>query len=76
MHVYLDDLFIFSNTIEEHERHLHQVFETLRENKLYLKWKKCELYAESVDCLGHTIDDRRIHAVKEKIDHIRSWRAP
>jgi hypothetical protein len=76
MHVYLDDLFIFSNSIEEHETHLREVFETLRKNKLYLKWKKCELYAESVDCLGHIIDDHGIHAVKDKIDRIRSWRTP
>jgi hypothetical protein len=76
MHVYLDDLFIFSNTIEEHERHLHEVFETLRENRLYLKWKKCELYVESVDCLGHVIDERGIHVVKDKVDSIRSWRVP
>jgi hypothetical protein len=50
------------------------VFETLHKNKLYLKWKKCELYAESVDCLGHVIDDHGIHAVKDKIYCIRSWR--
>ncbi len=46
MHVYLDDIFVYSNTIEEHEKHLHIVFDRLREQQLYLKWKKCELYVE------------------------------
>ena len=34
MHVYLDDIFVFSNSIEEHERHLRLVFERLREHQL------------------------------------------
>ena len=46
MHVYLDDIFIYSTTAEEHEEHLRVVFECLRANSLYLKWTKCELYAE------------------------------
>jgi len=56
MHVYLDEIFVYLNTIEEHEEHLWFVFEKLREFSLYLKWVKCDLYAERVDCLGHIID--------------------
>ena len=36
MHVYLDDIFVYSESIEEHEEHLHVVFEQLRKAKLYL----------------------------------------
>ena len=36
VHVYLDNIFIYSLTIEEHEKHLVQVFEKLREAQLYL----------------------------------------
>ena len=36
VHVYLDDIFIYSSTIEEHEKHLAQVFQKLREAQLYL----------------------------------------
>jgi len=46
MHMYLDDIFIYSNTIEEHEEHLQFIFEKLREFSLYLKWAKCDLYVE------------------------------
>src|SRR6266481_8856925 len=31
VHVYLDDIFIFSSSIEEHEQHLSQVFDKLQE---------------------------------------------
>ncbi|GLB37195.1 putative DNA RNA polymerase [Lyophyllum shimeji] len=76
MHVYLDDIFIFSETIEEHEQHLRVVFERLREHSLYLKWKKCELYADRVDCLGHIINDQGIHPDADKLARIRDWRTP
>ena len=46
MHVYLDDIFIFSDTAKEHEQHLRMIFERLRANCLYLKWSKCDLYAD------------------------------
>ena len=36
VHVYLDNIFIYSSTIEEHEDHLTQVFDKLREAQLYL----------------------------------------
>ena len=36
VHVYLNDIFIYSSTIEEHEDHLTQVFDKLWEAQLYL----------------------------------------
>ena len=76
MHVYLDDIFVYSNSIEEHEEHLRIVFERLREHKLYLKWAKCDLYADKVDCLGHIIDKEGIHVDTDKVARIRDWRIP
>ena len=76
VHIYLDDIFIFSNSYEEHEEHLRTVFDRLRENELYLKWEKCNLYAKMIDCLGHIIDDKGIHPDADKLDKIRQWRTP
>jgi hypothetical protein len=76
MHVYLDDIFIYSNTVEEHEQHLKVVFDRLRANVLYLKWSKCDLYASRIDCLGHIIDDKGIHPDADKLARIREWRTP
>lgn len=76
VHVYLDDIFIFSDSIEEHEEHLRIVFNTLRKHQLYLKASKCDLYSESMDCLGHLIDNRGLHADSDKMARIREWRPP
>ena len=76
LHIYLDDLFIYSNTLEEHERHLQIVFATLRKHGLYIQAHKCELYAEVIDCLGHKIDNRGLHADADKMARIRLWRTP
>ena len=70
MHVYLDNIFIFSDTAEEHEQHLCVIFERLRANCLYLKWPKCDLYADRIDCLGHIIDKDGIHADADKLSCI------
>ena len=40
--VYMDDIIIFTNNLDEHRKLVHQVLQILCENKLYLKLKKCE----------------------------------
>ena len=37
IHVYLDDIFIYSSAIKEHKNHLAQVFNKLWEAQLYLR---------------------------------------
>ena len=61
MHAYLNDIFVFSNLVEEHQSHLKLVFNKLREHELYLHADKCELYAEKLECLRHMIDDLGLH---------------
>jgi len=40
--VYLDDILVFSETWDEHVRHVKQVLDTLQREKLYVKMSKCE----------------------------------
>ena len=39
--VYLDDIVVYSSTLEEHKDHLKRVFQKLKENQLYVKREKC-----------------------------------
>jgi hypothetical protein len=76
IHVYLDDLFIFSSTLEEHNKHLEYVLQKLHENCLFIKKAKCDLYLKSMDCLSHIIDDQGLHADADKVAHIHEWHIP
>jgi Reverse transcriptase (RNA-dependent DNA polymerase) len=76
LHAYLDDLFVYSDTVEEHQQHLKKVFAWLHECKYYVRAEKCELFAERVDCLGHMIDDKGLHADADKMAKIREWNRP
>ena len=62
--------------IEEHREHLCLMFKKLREQQLYLKWAKCELYADKIDCLDYTINNEGIHVNTDKIACIREWHTP
>jgi hypothetical protein len=76
MHTYLDDLFVYSDMIEEHQIHLELVFVQLCKHEFYLCKDKCELYADSIDCLGHRIDDKGFHMDTDKMVKIREWNTP
>ena len=76
MHIYLSNIFVYSNTIEEHEEHLCLIFERLRQQQLYIEWAKCNLYADKIDYLSHTIDKDGIYVDADKVTHIREWCTP
>ena len=76
VHVYLDDIFVFSSSIEEHETHLRLVSDQLQKFSFFLQEEKCQLYASKMDCLGHLIDDKGLHCDTDKLSRIRNWREP
>jgi hypothetical protein len=53
--VFIDDILVYSISEEEHERHLHQAWQKLREHRLYAKLSKCEFWMKQVAFLGHVI---------------------
>jgi len=53
--VYLDDILIFSKTCEEHVKHVRQVLDCLKKEKLFLKMSKCEFGKTSLVYLGHIV---------------------
>ncbi|GJW54611.1 putative reverse transcriptase domain-containing protein [Tanacetum coccineum] len=54
--VFIDGVLAYSKLKEEHEVHLKLVLESLRKEKLYAKFSKCELWLEEVHFLGHVVN--------------------
>ena len=74
--VYLDDVIIFSRTIEEHLERLDLVFTKLSQSGLKLKPKKCHLFKQEVVYLGHVVSPVGISTDPSKIEVIRDWPTP
>jgi len=74
--VYFDDILIFSTASEEHLSHLENVFELLREHKLYGKLEKCSFMSKEVKFLGYIVSGEGISVDQEKVAAIKSWPKP
>ena len=73
---YLDDILVFSPTLEKHLRHLDVVFGRLREHDLKLKLKKCGFLKPETQYLGFIINKDGIKPEPKKVEAIRSLPAP
>ncbi|KAA0066907.1 pol protein [Cucumis melo var. makuwa] len=74
--VFIDNILIYSKTEAEHEEHLHQVLETLRANKLYAKFSKCEFWLRKVTFLGHVVSSEGVSVDPAKIEAVTNWPKP
>ena len=74
--LYLDDIVVFSSSLEEHLERLEAVFGRLREAGLKLKPRKCRFFQRQVNFLGHIIDEKGIHTDPEKVKQIQTWACP
>ncbi|KAM3460760.1 hypothetical protein MY5147_009988 [Beauveria neobassiana] len=74
--VYLDDILIYSNTLEEHKQHVHEVLQTLQDNKLLVEATKCQFHQHTVHFLGYVLTHGEIRMSPEKIKAIKEWPTP
>ena len=75
-HVYLDNIIIWSQTVEEHEQNVAKVLDALWAAKLFCNKKKSVLFATEVFFLGHIISGLGISANLRKTDQIINWPQP
>jgi hypothetical protein len=74
--VYIDDILIYSNTLDELRRLTLKVFEITRRSSLYLKAIKCEFEKTSIGFLGVRISGKGIETDPEKIKAVREFPVP
>ena len=74
--VYLDDILIFSDTEEEHVRHVKEVLQRLRQAKLFVKLSKCEWHTKRTEYLGYIVSPEGISIDNDRVQTILSWPKP
>ena len=53
--VFLDDILVYSRTVEQHAEHLGKVLEALKTSRLFAKASKCCIMVREVEFLGQWI---------------------
>ncbi|XP_076745452.1 retrovirus-related Pol polyprotein from transposon opus [Maylandia zebra] len=74
--VFLDDVIVFSRTLEEHEERLMKVLTRLKEFGLKLSPEKCVFFQTSVRYLGHVVSRNGVRTDPEKISALKTWPVP
>ncbi|KAF1327323.1 reverse transcriptase, partial [Globisporangium splendens] len=79
---YFDDIFVHSKAsegkkdVDVHLEHLRQVFQVMRENKLYANLKKCIFFAPEIPVLGCFVGKNGVRVDPEKVKSIDDWPIP
>src|SRR5271154_2946845 len=74
--IYMDDILIFTDTLEKLERRTKIVLERLEDYDLYLKPKKCEFNKKRIEYLGMIVEEGKLSMDPVKLGGIRDWPIP
>eukprot|EP01050_Picozoa_sp_SAG11_P036654 SAG11_NODE_14058_length_626_cov_57.288425_1_plen_169_part_10 len=74
--VYIDDLIVFSDSEEEHERHLLEVMRICSEERLYLNNSKSKLFCKYTRYLGAVCGNNKLFMDPEKVQSITVMPTP
>ena len=73
---YLDDIIIFSETVEQHLKQIQIVLNRLRQAKLKLKKSKCAFFKKDLHYLGHLLTTDGVKPQLEKVKAISEMKPP
>ncbi len=76
IYVYLDDILIFSSSLQEHVQHVRRVLQRLLENGLFVKAEKYAFHAQSVPFLGYIISSEGMRMDPDKVKAVVDWPTP
>lgn len=74
--VYLDDILIYTNMIEEHTWLVCKVLQKLLHAKLFEKLSKCEFRQTELDYLGYQFSWDAVEMDPKKVRAVLEWQAP
>ncbi|CAF3196869.1 unnamed protein product [Rotaria socialis] len=74
--VYLDDILIFSRSLNEHQQHLNEILSILAKANFQVNPDKCSVAVQEIEFLSHTINEQGIKPNGDKIKAIIDLPAP
>jgi hypothetical protein len=74
--VYLDDIVIFTNSLEEHHQITHLVLDCMCKHKLYIRLEKCEFEKTKIEYLSIIILHNKVEIDPVKIAGVADWPTP
>jgi hypothetical protein len=74
--IFMDDILVFSRSLEEHKEHIKIMFQTLFDNNLYIKFNKCTFAQQQISYLGHIISNHGVDTDPTKTTSIVNWPVP
>src|SRR5882724_5473815 len=74
--IYINDIIIFSNSLEEHRVHIRCILECLRKCDLHSKPEKCLFHMQKIEFLGFMVTPTGISMDTAKTDTVNAWPTP
>ena len=74
--VYLDDIIVFSDGVDDHLNRLDNAFRRLKQHNLKVKAEKCSFFKEQTKFLGHLVSNRGVMTDPEKVVAVAKWQRP
>lgn len=71
--IYLDDIIAFGASFEDHLQKLRQVLGRVRDHGLKIKPKKCQLFKQHIEYLGHVVTQEGVKLAPSKVEAIQNW---
>src|SRR5258708_30044277 len=73
---YIDNILIYSDSLETHRDHMREVLRQLQEARLYTNPKKCKFHMDTVEYLGFILTPTGLHMDPMKVAAIQGWLEP
>ncbi|KAK3509956.1 hypothetical protein QTP70_023785, partial [Hemibagrus guttatus] len=79
--LYIDDILIYSTSLEDHVCHVRMVLSHLLQHNLYVKFEKCKFHCKTITFLGYVLSQEGVEMDQAKVQAVTksysvSWGSP